>query len=332
MNNCDVLRRSWVLLAWVWAASSVWAQSTACDNLMDICGQTDTLVAPSAALDLPGSGALVGVFETNRVQVVKFHTTFFQQFAEPTEPVQVTFSSSDCPTPIQARVFQPNPFDVCNAAEYIPLSDLWTVNNDTSLLSAPLYQNSDYVLLVGSASEECAVTVRLEGVAVSIDACCASTIDYGETANVEVVGSDPELGFDWTPEELAEMVDNQLALLSPYETTTFEVTGYVEGCAYTDAVLVAVGSPIDVPNAFSPNNDAYNDTWDIYGLSQFPTSTIEVFDRWGQSVYRSVSYPNPWAGKNRGVDVPAGTYYYVIHLNEPNANLAPITGHVAVIR
>ena len=31
----------------------------------------------------------------------------------------------------------------------------------------------------------------------------------------------------------------------------------------------------------------------------------------------------------RGRAVPAGTYYYVINLNEPNANLAPITGHVA---
>ena len=38
------------------------------------------------------------------------------------------------------------------------------------------------------------------------------------------------------------MVDNQLATLSP-ETTTFEVTGFVEGCSYTDAVLVA-GSPV----------------------------------------------------------------------------------------
>lgn len=128
------------------------------------------------------------------------------------------------------------------------------------------------------------------------------------------------------------MVDNQLATLSPYETTTFEVAGFVEGCAYSDAVLVAVGSPIEVPNAFSPNADNFNDTWDIFGLAQFDFSTIEVFDRWGQSVFRSVSYPNPWGGKFRGTDVPAGTYYYVIQLNEPNANLAPITGHVAVIR
>ncbi|MED5317838.1 MAG: gliding motility-associated C-terminal domain-containing protein, partial [Bacteroidota bacterium] len=266
------------------------------------------------------------------VQVIHFHTTFFGQFAEPSEPAKVVLSALSCEAPLVARVFQPNPLDECNAEEFAIASELWTVSTDTILTTALLLQNTDYVLLLGSSAADCAVDVRLEGLAMSIDACCTSSIDYGESTTVDVLGSDPDLGFDWTPLELAQMVDNQLAELSPFETTTFEVTGYIQGCSYTDAVLVAVGSPIEVPNAFSPNNDASNDTWNIYGLSQFPTSTIEVFDRWGQSVFRSVSYPNPWAGKNRGVDVPAGTYYYVIHLNEPNANLAPVTGHVAVIR
>lgn len=332
MSIRDIRSKSVMWLGSAFWATSAMAQSSACDNAMEICGQADTTLTTSAAMDLPGSDALAGAFDANRVQVVKFHTTFFQQFAEPTEAVHVVLSNLSCSTPIQATVFQPNPFDLCNAAEYVALSDSWEVLSDTTLISYPLYQNSDYVVLVGSSAANCTADIRLEGLAVSIDACCATTVDYGETAEVEVLGSDPELGFDWSPEELAEMADNQLAVLSPYETTTFEVTGYVEGCAYSDAVLVAVGSPVDVPNAFSPNNDSFNDTWDIYGLSQFPTSTIEVFDRWGQSVFRSVSYPNPWQGKYRGVDVPAGTYYYVIHLNEPNANLAPLTGHVAIIR
>lgn len=306
------------------------AQSAACDNALDLCGQTDTTAVLASPLDLPGADSLAGVFDASRVQVIHFHTTFFGQFADPSEPAEVVLGVSDCE--VVARVFQSNPLDVCNALEYVPVSALWTVTSDTTLTTDLLFQNTDYVLLLGAAESGCEVNVRLEGLAMSIDACCTSSIDYGESTTVEVLGSDPELGFDWTPLELAQMADNQLAELSPYETTTFEVTGYIEGCAYTDAVLVAVGSPIEVPNAFSPNNDASNDTWNIYGLSQFPTSTIEVFDRWGQSVYRSVSYPNPWAGKNRGVDVPAGTYYYVIHLNEPNANLAPVTGHVAVIR
>lgn len=306
------------------------AQSAACDDALDLCGQSDTTAVMASPLDLPGSASLAGVFDASRVQVIHFHTTFFGQFADPSEPAQVVLSGLGCE--VVARVFQSNPLDVCNAQEFVPASALWTASSDTTLTTEPLFQNTDYVLLLGAAGSGCEVDVRLDGLAMSIDACCTSSIDYGETTTVEVLGSNPELGFSWMPEELAQMVDNQLAELSPYETTTFEVTGYIEGCEYSDAVLVAVGSPIEVPNAFSPNNDASNDTWNIYGLSQFPTSTIEVFDRWGQSVYRSVSYPNPWAGKHRGVDVPAGTYYYVIHLNEPNANLAPVTGHVAVIR
>jgi gliding motility-associated-like protein len=205
-------------------------------------------------------------------------------------------------------------------------------NGDTVLVTDPLYYNTDYVLLLGSNTPGCSVQVTLEGRSMSIDACCASNIDYGEVANVEVLGSDPQLGYDWVPSEFAVMVDNQLAELSPYETTTFEVTAYVEGCAYSDAVLVAVGAPVEVPNAFSPNSDSFNDTWEIAGLSQFEYSVLEVFDRWGQPVFRSVSYPNPWNGTHRGKPSPAGTYYYVIHLNEPNANLAPLTGYVAIIR
>ena len=127
-----------------------------------------------------------------------------------------------------------------------------TTNQDTVLYTAPLYINTDYILLVGSNTPGCALDVRLEGRSVSIDACCAAAIDYGETVNVEVKGSDPTLGFVWTPEELAQMVDNQLATLSPYETTTFEVTGFVEGCSYTDAVLVAVGSPMRCPTRSPP--------------------------------------------------------------------------------
>lgn len=305
------------------------AQSTACDNTLDLCGQVDTTFATASPMDLVNAAALDGVFSANRVQVVTFHTTFLNPGDQ---GLKVLLSKLDCGADFQARVFLPNPFEPCDASAYVPVSETMVSNNDTVLTTDPLYINTDYILLVGTGTNNCQMQVRLEGPSVSIDACCTTTIDYGETADVEVLGADPTLGFVWTPEEQAEMVGNQLATLSPYETTTFEVTGFVEGCAYSDAVLVAVGSPIEVPNAFSPNADSFNDTWDIFGLAQFDFSTIEVFDRWGQSVFRSVSYPNPWGGKFRGTDVPAGTYYYVIQLNEPNANLAPITGHVAVIR
>jgi hypothetical protein len=49
-------------------------------------------------------------------------------------------------------------------------------------------------------------------------------------------------------------------------------------------------------------------------------------------VLRSIAYPQPWNGKRGSKQVPAGTYYYIIELNEPGVELDPITGNVAIIR
>ena len=106
----------------------------------------------------------------------------------------------------------------------------------------------------------------------------------------------------------------------------------MEQCEYSDNVLVVVGTDVDVPNAFSPNGDSYNDTWKITGLPSYTRSLTTLYDRWGQEVFRSIGYPFAWDGKMQGKDVPAGTYYYVIELNVPGVNLEPIVGNVAIIR
>ena len=237
MSIRDVFWAGGLALLLAHVPSPSFAQSAACDNALDLCGQVDTTATLNAPLDLPGASALQGLFDVNNVQVIHFHTTFFGQFAEPTEPAEVSFSGVECSGPLLARVFQSNPLDDCSAGEYVPVSDAWSFSQDTVLTSDALFQNTDYVLLVGAVNNGCAVNVELGGIAMSIDACCTASIDYGETTTVEVLGSDPDLGYVWTPEDLAEMVDNQLAELSPYETTTFEVTGYIQGCAYSDAVL-----------------------------------------------------------------------------------------------
>ena len=58
-------------------------------------------------------------------------------------------------------MFQPDPFDPCTRA-YVSVSDLMTTNEDAMMYTAPLYINTD-ILLVGSNTAGCALDVRLEG-------------------------------------------------------------------------------------------------------------------------------------------------------------------------
>jgi gliding motility-associated-like protein len=86
---------------------------------------------------------------------------------------------------------------------------------------------------------------------------------------------------------------------------------------------------LKIPNAFTPNGDFVNDTWRIENLDAYPGATVQIFNRYGQLVYRSVGYAKAWEGTLNGNPLPIGTYYWVI---DPKNGKTPISGSVAIIR
>ncbi|GEO07384.1 hypothetical protein AAE02nite_50480 [Adhaeribacter aerolatus] len=62
---------------------------------------------------------------------------------------------------------------------------------------------------------------------------------------------------------------------------------------------------LKVPNVITPNNDGFNDTFFIQGVDSKEWK-LELFNRWGQLIYRSNNYENDWTGTNS----PDGVYYY----------------------
>jgi gliding motility-associated-like protein len=104
-----------------------------------------------------------------------------------------------------------------------------------------------------------------------------------------------------------------------------------DGCVGSDTVTFteAACSAPKIPNTFTPNGDGINDTWDINGLQGFTQCTVFIYTRWGQLVFKSNGYPRPWDGRYNGKNLPAGTYYYVIDLNN---NTQPVSGFVTIIR
>ncbi len=76
---------------------------------------------------------------------------------------------------------------------------------------------------------------------------------------------------------------------------------------------------VEVPEAFSPNNDHVNDKLIIHGLYRYPKHTLKIFNRWGNVVYEAAPYENDWAGNN-SLDsentVPDGVYFYTLDLGD----------------
>lgn len=86
-------------------------------------------------------------------------------------------------------------------------------------------------------------------------------------------------------------------------------------------------------NAFTPNDDGFNDTWHIPGIESFVGTEVIVFNRWGQKVLNNSQYVNKngWDGRQNGVKLPVGTYFYVIEITN-NCLKEQIHGTVNIIR
>lgn len=81
---------------------------------------------------------------------------------------------------------------------------------------------------------------------------------------------------------------------------------------------VDVGELVKVAEAFSPNGDGINDTWNIINVDQYPGAVVTVYNRWGNIVFQAKGYRNDWDGTFRGNNklLPeSSTYYYQIDLD-----------------
>ncbi len=67
------------------------------------------------------------------------------------------------------------------------------------------------------------------------------------------------------------------------------------------------GTPL-IPSGFSPNGDGNNDIFNVYGIAEASSYELEVYNRWGEQIFRSADKSEGWNGKFNGTDVPAGVY------------------------
>jgi gliding motility-associated-like protein len=112
-------------------------------------------------------------------------------------------------------------------------------------------------------------------------------------------------------------------------SNTFIVTATNGACIVSDTLTLELFDPLSsncneedvfIPEGFSPDGDGRNDQFVIY-YTQGRTVSLEVYNRWGNLVYKNNNYLNDWNGTaNQGTilygeALPESTYYYLINID-----------------
>ena len=90
---------------------------------------------------------------------------------------------------------------------------------------------------------------------------------------------------------------------------------------------------IEIPKAFTPNSDGYNDDWDILRIEYIQRVKIVIYDRLGATVYKFSGTGNEykgnrWKGRSKNSELPIGSYYYAVEADDSK----PLTGTVTIAR
>jgi len=120
--------------------------------------------------------------------------------------------------------------------------------------------------------------------------------------------------FSWSPATHINDIFSLQPIVNPQADARYILSAVSNfGCGTSsDTMLVKVYNGIFIPNAFSPNADQLNDTWNIPALSAYPSFELFVYGRWGQLVFYTKDKQLPWNGTYKNTPCPNGAYTYII--------------------
>ena len=165
----------------------------------------------------------------------------------------------------------------------------------------------------------------------------ATGVDICANDTITLVADDaPNLNYTWTP---AGFFYNGNTTATVSANVTF--TGYIHlttkdnwGCINKDSVYVNAKSCCDIfiPNAFSPNNDGKNDIFRIVSQPNQDIHQFRIVNRWGQTVFQTVSMYIGWDGSFNGKAQDPGTYFYYVKYTCSDGTIKEKSGDFMLVR
>ena len=142
---------------------------------------------------------------------------------------------------------------------------------------------------------------------------------------------------------LGEVLDGQYDFISPYEgiwknnddATISNINSFVayqnnidfEDSTFLKKIALVkkkrCWDDILIPEFISPNNDGFNDEWDVITIDGC-TADVKIFNRYGNIIFEEKNYNGDFRGKSNldqailsssSQNLPSGTYYYILKMD-----------------
>jgi gliding motility-associated-like protein len=93
---------------------------------------------------------------------------------------------------------------------------------------------------------------------------------------------------------------------------------YVRDVKNNCGVVNDLISVIGFPKFFTPNNDGFNDTWQVTGVSRMfqPNTKILIYNRYGKLVKEVDPLGEGWNGTSKGLKLPSDDYWFSVALQD----------------
>ena len=127
--------------------------------------------------------------------------------------------------------------------------------------------------------------------------------------------------FDWFPTRGISSTNSVDPIITPNETTTYQLETDYGFCRSVDSITITVIDPetvmceeLRLPTAFTPNDDLLNDDFGISNpILIEDLKSFEIFDKWGAKMFETTDRNGRWDGRFLG-DIPnTNTFLYRIN-------------------
>jgi len=197
----------------------------------------------------------------------------------------------------------------------------WTPTDGTNTSTVNVHPSESTLYTVIIDNNTCHVSDTLQATVRVIQPFALSVsksndVDcFVRTSTLQAVGG---TNYTWWPTTNLSNPHSANPVVTPVTATTYYVAAYNgNGCVQRDSIQVNIitdniQNGYLLPSAFTPNGDGVNDCFGVKDWGGIKSILLQVYNRWGQTIFASTSPSGCWDGRLNGREQPPGTYVYQV--------------------